>query len=107
MKNILFICAANRLRSPTAEQVFADYPDIETDSAGVNNSADVVVSPEQLKWANLIFVMENVHRRKLSKTYKKHLNGQRIITLGIPDNYAYMDEELIRILKVKVEPFLE
>lgn len=106
MKNVLFICAANRLRSPTAEQVFANYPDIETDSAGVNSSADIVVSSEQLQWADLIFVMENSHRRKLSQKYKKYLNGQRIITLGIPDNYAYMDAELIRILKMKVEPFL-
>ncbi len=26
MTNLLFICSQNRLRSPTAEQVFADVP---------------------------------------------------------------------------------
>ncbi|RKE37410.1 hypothetical protein B0G76_3660 [Paraburkholderia sp. BL23I1N1] len=31
----LFICSKNRLRSPTAEQVFASWPNVETDSAGL------------------------------------------------------------------------
>ena len=34
MKRALFICSRNRLRSPTAEQVFASWQDVETDSAG-------------------------------------------------------------------------
>ncbi|PHR57413.1 MAG: phosphotyrosine protein phosphatase [Robiginitomaculum sp.] len=106
MKNVLFICAANKLRSPTAEQIFADYPNIETDSAGINASAENTLSSEHLIWADIIFVMENMHRKKLSQKYKRHLNGQRIITLGIPDNYAYMDTKLIEILKKKIEPFL-
>lgn len=29
MKHVLFICSQNRLRSPTAEQVFARHPGIE------------------------------------------------------------------------------
>ena len=49
MKHILFICGANKLRSPTAEQVFSRYPNIETDSAGLNTEADVRVSPEQIE----------------------------------------------------------
>jgi predicted protein tyrosine phosphatase len=44
MSRILFICARNRLRSPTAEHVFATYPNVETDSAGVNHDAEVPVS---------------------------------------------------------------
>ena len=104
--NVLFLCSANRLRSPTAEHVFADWPNIETDSAGLDASASVVCSPEQLNWADIIFVMEKRHRNRLSKKYKKHLKSQRVITLGIPDDYDYMDPVLIKLLQAKVAPFL-
>ena len=54
MKRILFICSQNRLRSPTAEQVFADWPGVETASAGLLNEAENPVTPELLAWAELI-----------------------------------------------------
>ncbi len=107
MKNLLFICSQNKLRSPTAEAVFAGRPGIEVDSAGLNNDAVVPLTPEQLAWADIIFVMENVHRAKLNRKYKRHLDGQRVIVLGIPDNYAYMDPALIALLEKKVPPFLD
>ena len=106
MKNVLFICSTNKLRSPTAEHIFADMPDIETDSAGLNLSADLVLSSEQLEWAHINFVMERAHRNKLSKKYKKHLNGQRVICLNIPDDFEYMDPVLVHILKERVTPYL-
>lgn len=59
---LLFVCSQNRLRSPTAEQVFASFDGIETESAGLNNEAEVPVSPELLHWADIIFVMEKAHR---------------------------------------------
>jgi len=105
-KKALFICSANKLRSPTAEHVFADFPDVETDSAGLNLSADLVLSSEQLAWADIIFVMERTHRNKLSRKYKKHLNGQRVICLNIPDDFDYMDPTLIYLLEERVTPHL-
>lgn len=106
MKNVLFICSQNKLRSPTAEAVFAEMPGLEVDSAGLNHDAIVPLAPEQVAWADLIFVMEKAHREKLTRKFKRHLNGQRIIVLGIPDNYAYMDPALVEILKLKVPPHL-
>jgi predicted protein tyrosine phosphatase len=106
MKKLLFICSANKLRSPTAEQVFSTWPDVETDSAGLNASADVPLSPEQVDWADIIFVMEKAHRNRLSAKFRKHLNGKRVICLGIPDNYGFMDPELVRLLKTRVARFL-
>lgn len=35
MHRVLFICSRNRLRSPSAERLFADWPGVETDSAGL------------------------------------------------------------------------
>lgn len=106
MKNVLFICGANRLRSPTAEQIFSQLPQIETDSAGLNADADVRVSPEQLEWADIIFVMEKSQMQKLSKQFRKVLNGKRVISLDIPDKYAFMQPELVSLLEKKVSPLL-
>ena len=106
MIRILFVCSQNKLRSPTAEHVFAQYPGIETLSAGTNNDAENPVTAELIEWADKILVMEKMHREKLQKRFRAQLNGKKIICLGIPDEYDYMDEELVRILKVKVTQFL-
>ena len=105
-RNVLFIYTQNRLRSPTAEQVFANWPGIETASAGLGNEAEVPVSPELLAWADTVFVMEKVHRSRLSAKFGRHLNGKQVICLDIPDEYEYMDPDLIRLLKQKVTRFL-
>ena len=41
MTRVLFICSQNRWRSPTAEQVFARWPGVETASAGTDVAASV------------------------------------------------------------------
>lgn len=102
----LFVCSQNRLRSPTAEQVFSQYEGIECESAGVHESADVPLSPELIEWADVIFLMEKAHRNKVTRKFKHHLNGKRLIVLDIPDNYGYMDETLVHLLKLKAGPFL-
>jgi len=104
--NALFICSANKLRSPTAEQVFSHYAGVETDSAGLLEAAVTRLSPEQIEWADIIFVMEKRHRSKLSKQFKRYLNGKRIICLDIPDDYDYMQPELVQLLERKAGPFL-
>jgi predicted protein tyrosine phosphatase len=102
MRRVLFICGRNKRRSPTAEQVFASYPGIEVTSAGLNDDSDTPVSAEILAWADVIFVMEKSHRAKLSRRYRAHLKAQRVICLDIPDEFDYMDETLVRLLKTTV-----
>jgi predicted protein tyrosine phosphatase len=106
MKRLLFICSQNRLRSPTAEQVFSSYSNVECASAGLNNDAEHPVTPELLEWADIIFVMEKAHRNKLSSKFKKHIGNAKVICLEIPDDYEFMDPTLIKILKSKVPKFL-
>jgi predicted protein tyrosine phosphatase len=96
MKNVLFICSQNKLRSPTAEQVFSSHPQIECTSAGLNHDAENPVTPELVEWADLIFVMEKAHKNKLSAKFKKNLSKARVICLDIPDDYDYMDPMLIK-----------
>lgn len=101
-RNVLFICSQNRLRSPSAEQIFAGWPGVEASSAGLNHDAENPVAPELLQWANIIFVMERVHRSERSAKFKPHLVRARVICLEIPDEYAFMDPGLVRLLKAKV-----
>lgn len=102
VRHVLFVCSQNRLRSPTAEHVFADWPGIETSSAGLNHDAESPLTPELLAWADIVFVMERAHRSKLSARFKAHLGHARVVCLDIPDDYDYMDERLVDLLKAKV-----
>lgn len=106
MKRVLFICSQNKLRSPTAEQVFARHDGIETASAGLNNDAENPLTPELVAWADIIFVMEKAHRSKLQQKFKRQLKSARVICLDIPDDYAFMDAELVRLLETRVTRFL-
>lgn len=100
--HVLFVCSQNRLRSPTAEQVFADWPGVETASAGTNRDAENPVTPEWLAWADIVFVMERAHRSKLSGKFGRHLGGKRVICLDIPDEFDFMDPGLVRLLRARV-----
>ena len=86
--------------------MFAGRDDLETASAGLNNGADVPLSGELIEWADIIFVMEKHHRSKLSKRFKPYLKNKRIICLDIPDEYEYMEPELVELLKLKVGSLL-
>lgn len=107
LTNLLFLCSRNRLRSPTAEQVFASRPGVETASAGLAPDAEEPVTPEHLEWADLIFVMEKAHRARLQKRFKPHLKRARVICLDIPDDYAFMQPELVALLEKRVGRHLE
>lgn len=106
MKNILFVCSQNRLRSPTAEQVFSRCRDIEVESAGTNHDAENPLTPELVEWADIIFVMEKMHRAKLQQKFRKNLKRARIICLDIPDNYQFMDPALVQLLEERVPRYL-
>lgn len=106
MTRILFICAKNRLRSPTAEHLFSTYPGVEADSAGVNHDAEVRVSAEQIDWADVIAVMERRHATKLRELFSSRLTGKRVYCLAIPDQYGYMEDRLISLLEARAVRFL-
>jgi predicted protein tyrosine phosphatase len=105
MTRVLFVCSQNKLRSPTAEQVFANRPGFEVASAGTDRSAGTPVSTEVIEWADVIFVMERSHRTKISKNFRAHLKNKRIVCLDIPDDYEYMDAALVQLLETKLGPF--
>ncbi|MFA5581628.1 MAG: hypothetical protein WDA25_06710 [Paracoccaceae bacterium] len=103
---VLFVCTANKLRSPTAEDVFRDYPGIEAVSAGTGAEAPRPLTKELVAGTDVIFAMEPHHRERIRKKFKQRPTDARIITLHIPDEYERGDPTLIALLKEKVEPRL-
>lgn len=73
-KRVLFLCSRNRLRSPSAELV---------------------------AWADLIFVMEKSHRRKLARGFGRHVTA-RVVCLDIPDDHDFMAPALVALLRARV-----
>lgn len=102
MTRVLFVCSQNLLRSPTGEHVFADVPGVETMSAGINPMAVTPVSTELLEWADVVIAMETVHRLWLEEAFPRALGDTPVHVLGIPDRYAYMDPELVELLRTRV-----
>lgn len=106
MTRILFLCARNRQRSPTAEQIFSGREGVECASAGLAPDAEEPVTAELIGWADLILVMERRHKRKLSEKFQRYLKGKKVVSLDIADEYDYMEPRLVDLLTVKVAPYL-
>jgi predicted protein tyrosine phosphatase len=105
-RRVLFLCSRHRLRSPTAAAVFATWPHLEVDSAGLADDAETPLSSDQLEWAQLIVVMESSHRRRLQARHAARLRGKRVVCLDIPDRYDFMQPELVELLLEKAGPLL-
>ena len=88
--HILFVCSHNEMRSSTAETVYREEG-LNVLSAGTENSANVPVSSDLIRWADMILVMENKHRVAIETHFGDEVLDKRIIVLDIPDNYYYME----------------
>jgi predicted protein tyrosine phosphatase len=99
--NILIVCGKNKRRSRTAEFMFKNDQRLNIRSAGLSPKSDRKISENDLKWANVVLVMETDHRAKIKEIYR-HLELPKIEVLNIPDEYEYLDEELMQILDDKV-----
>lgn len=104
--NVLFVCSRNEWRSPTAETIFKNHELINAKSAGTSPSARIKINQKHIDWAELIFVMEKKHGQLIAQKFGDSFDGQKIIVLDIPDDYQYMDAELIEELRAKVAPYL-
>lgn len=103
---VLFVCSMNQWRSPTAEKIYADAPLIDSRSAGTNKGARQAVNSGNLKWADVVMVMEQKHKQRLLAQYPAEMRYKRLYVLDIPDNYRFMDPELIDELRASVDPIL-
>lgn len=105
MSNLLFVCSRNQWRSPTAEKIFKQKG-FSVRSAGTSPNARITISVSDIKWANVILVMEKKHKNRIVAKFTRLVEFMPIHILDIPDDYKFMDAELISHLEDSVEPYL-
>ena len=105
MTKILFICGKNRWRSPTAEKIYRSDPRVQVRSAGVSSGANHQLSQKDIEWCDLILVMEQKHKKYIHERFRS-LELPPIFSLEIPDEYQFMDQELIELIKAGTEPHI-
>ena len=103
---VLFVCAMNKERSATAEHLYRKDARLEARSGGVRADAKHRVSEKDLRWADVVFVMEREHKQWISMRFES-LDLPPIEVLDIPDEYAYMDPQLQAILRMSVDPEID
>jgi len=106
-KKLLFVCSRNRWRSPTAEKIFHDVDGIQARSAGTETGARIKVTAGHIGWGDIVFVMEKKHLRRLQEKFADELAGRRVICLNIPDDFQFMQPELVSLLESVVLPHLK
>jgi len=104
--NVLFICSGNQWRSPTGEQVWRNHPELAVRSAGTSPKAKRTINAKDIQWADVIFVMEEKHKSRLKAQFTRLLNYKDVQVLDIPDEYQYMDNDLVEIMKQTVGSYL-
>jgi predicted protein tyrosine phosphatase len=99
---ILFVCSQNRLRSRTAEAVFEGRAGISARSAGTLPIARVRVDAALVAWADIVFGMEAEHVDYIRQHFPAAAMGKVLVSLEIPDEYDYMQPELVALLEERV-----
>jgi predicted protein tyrosine phosphatase len=99
---ILFVCGRNKRRSPTAQNIYRNDPRVEVRSAGAAETSPHMISNADILWADLILVMESKYKGRISRLFQD-VNLPEIKSLDIPDEYEYMDEELVELIRSGVE----
>ena len=103
---VLFVCSKNQWRSPTAEKVYAGHERIHARSRGTSRKARRTISSSDIRWADVIFAMEDKHRQQLQSRFRDETALTEIHVLDIPDEYQFMDPELVQCLRDAVDEFL-
>ena len=104
--NVLFVCSKNQWRSPTAETLWRRHPALNVRSGGTSPNARHHVSEDDIRWADVILVMEEKHKSRLRAEFTRLLEFKPMHVLDIPDEYKYMDAELVEQLEQIVPSIL-
>ncbi len=105
--NLLFVCSRNQWRSPTAEEIYKNNPGYQARSAGTEAGARIKLTAKLVGWADIIFVMEKKHKQRITEKFPDEAGQSEIIVLDIPDDYPYMDQELVDMIRISVAPYLD
>jgi predicted protein tyrosine phosphatase len=105
-RRVLFLCQYNQQRSPTAERLFGKRADLDVRSAGVSVGAMTRVNAHMLEWADVIFIMDDEQRVALDRMFPEHPALVRLVCLDIPDQFIFLQPELVDLLHQRVTPHL-
>lgn len=106
IQKLLFVCSRNKFRSLTAERLFDGFSLYQARSAGTQPGARIVVTEGHIGWADLIFCMEKRHLSQLRQKFPEAMQGKHAICLHIPDEYVFMQAELIDELQAKLAEYI-
>lgn len=105
-QKLLFVCSRNRSRSLTAEKLFEGSSLYQVRSVGTQPEARIVVTEGHLGWADIIFCMEKSHLERLRRKFPEAVRERKVVCLHIPDDYDFMDSELLDELRAKLVHFV-
>jgi len=75
-------------------------------SAGTSRNARRRITVNDLRWADIILVMEQKHKSRIQAEYRDEVRYKNLQVLDIPDDFRYMNPDLIEILEGKVSPLV-
>jgi len=68
--------------------------------------AEHQLTSADLGWANLVLVMEHKHKSRIVEKFRSSMELPKIESLEIPDNYKYMDDALVNLIRERSEPHI-
>jgi predicted protein tyrosine phosphatase len=104
----LFVCSAGLLRSPTGAAL-AVKKGINARSCGSNfNYALIPCSANLINWADKIVFVNRENLWQLEDNFLGHKNlldqiERKQLVLNIPDNFEYMDPELVADFEAQID----
>jgi predicted protein tyrosine phosphatase len=87
--------------------MFARSSRYQARSAGTQPGARVAVTKGHLRWADIIFCLEKAHLSQLRRKFPDALAGKRTVCLHIPDDYEFMQPELVDELRTALSGHVE
>ncbi|MDT5078309.1 MAG: hypothetical protein QOJ80_2946 [Mycobacterium sp.] len=66
----------------------------------------VQVNTRMLEWAEVIFTMDGQQRASLERMFPSHPALERLTCLDIPDDFTFLDPQLVKLLEERVKPHL-
>lgn len=106
-QKLLFVCSRNKRRSLTAEKWLDGYDGLEVRSAGTQPQARVALTAGLIGWADVIFWMEKSHLNRARERFAAEIDAAENVVLHIPDDFEFMQTELIEELRAKLDDYLE
>ena len=95
----LFVCSSNLDRSPAAEELFNESSEHEAKSCGILPHAETVISKEAVVWADIVFCMEDKHKRFIIENFREDVERTRADEIM---NKLMEDKDVLELIKKKL-----